>query len=310
MAQTSDNIHSDVAVPRPAATILLLREAGDQIEVLLVRRHANMAFMGGQWVFPGGALNRADTSDDALALIARRGDFTCNAMQDLHGQPLPQRQCLGLAIAACRETFEETGLLLATDSHGAHCEPEALARLQAQRAVVLKQPAMFTELLAQQGLQHDLARLIYWAHWITPSSIPRRFDTRFFVIAAPPAQTVSADSHETVEFTWETPATLIAMAQRDEMPVSHPTLYNLHDLQAAIERHNTLENLLAGEASRPVPPILPKMLRENSDTTIVMSPIIVMPWSSDYANSPGDGTAPDVEYPQALLNLPAKVSAR
>src|SRR5688572_7033810 len=98
--------------PRHAATVILLREHGGEIEVLLTRRHEQMSFMGGMWVFPGGALCSADTSSAALALIAAPEELGCERFVDLHDQPLPQSLCLGLAMAACRETFEETGVLL------------------------------------------------------------------------------------------------------------------------------------------------------------------------------------------------------
>lgn len=300
MSNAADNTHSAPALPLPSATILLLREAATGIEVLTVRRHANLTF-GGQWVFPGGKLSAADSSSAALALIGNPSDYSCGRMRSLQGEPLPLAECLGLAMAACRETFEETGLLLATDPVGRPCTSEVTARLQAQRADIVKQPELFLELLAQEHLRPDIARLIYWAHWLTPSVMPRRFDTRFFIVAAPPRQPVIPDSQETVETTWLSPEQLIQAAQRGEMTLSHPTLYNLYELEAALQRHHTLSQLLAGEAMRPIAPVMPKMLREKGSTTILL------PWNPAYADAPGEGVPANIEYPQALRSLPALI---
>ncbi len=302
MSNAVDNTHSAPALPRPSATILLLREAATGVEVLTVRRHANLTF-GGQWVFPGGTSSAADSSAAALALIDDPGSYSysCSRMRNLQGEPLPVVECLGLALAACRETFEETGILLATDRSGRPCAPEAVARFQELRPRIVEQPALFIELLTREHLRPDIARLVYWAHWVTPSVMPRRFDTRFFIVAAPPAQPVIADSHETVETAWLPPAQSIAAAQRGEMPLSHPTLYNLHELAAALQRHGTLSGLLAGEAARPVLPIMPKMLREKGSVTILL------PWNPDYADAAGEGVPANIDYPQALRSLPALI---
>jgi 8-oxo-dGTP pyrophosphatase MutT (NUDIX family) len=276
-------------VVRPAATVIVLREHGGAVEVLMTLRHSNLQFMGGQWVFPGGAVAPSDASDAAVALVSQRDDFTCHRMRTLQGDALPVRQCLGLAVAACRETFEETGVLLASHVDGRPCDPQALLRVQAQRAQITKQPTLFLDVLAQEQLRLDLGRLIYWAHWITPSNSPRRFDTHFFAVAAPASHEVTADSGETTEYRWQTPAALIEAAEQQSMPISHPTQHNLRDLQSSLSRHGSLDALLRAESSRQVIPTLPKMYQDNGRT------IIVMPWEADYAQAPGEG-AP---YPTA-----------
>lgn len=300
VSNAADNTHSTASVPRHAATMLLLREAHSQAEVLLVRRHANLAFMGGLWVFPGGALNPADASDAALARIVD-GNFSCHRMRTAQGELLSAHEYLGLAVAACRETFEETGILLARHTDGRPCDEKVAARLHAQRALVVENPAVFIDLLAHECLHPDVGCLVYWAHWITPSSAPRRFDTRFFIVAAPSSQTVIVDTRETVEYVWMRPVDLIAAAQRSEMPISHPTLCNLHELQAALVHHGSLNALLAGEAARTVTPIVPKMFREDGRT------LIVMPWDAGYASAPGEGAPLGAGYEGPLRDLPSRV---
>lgn len=298
----ADDTHSTPVVARPSSTLLLLREGRPGVEVLLVRRHANMTFMGGLWVFPGGALNAADSSDQALDLLGGRSCGGLPRMRALGGEPLPERQCLGLSMAACRETFEETGILLAHGDDGRPCNAETATRLQVQRQRVVAAPALFTELLRQAGLRPSLDQLLYWAHWITPSKSPKRFDTRFFVVAAPAEQPVLADTQETVEFAWLTPARAIDASCNEGMPISPPTLYNLLELRTALQQHGSLAGLLAGEANRPTPVVLPKMVRQDGRTTLIM------PWSPDYAAAPGAGGPVDAQFP-TLRHLPAHMPA-
>ena len=120
------------AALRAAATAIVLREHAGEVQVLMARRHASLAFMGGMWVFPGGALASADESDAARDLVIA-ADRCAFKLRDLTGQPVPQRTCVALAVAACRETFEEAGILLARRKDGSSAQPEALARLQSQR---------------------------------------------------------------------------------------------------------------------------------------------------------------------------------
>jgi 8-oxo-dGTP pyrophosphatase MutT (NUDIX family) len=264
--------------------VLLLRESAAGIEILMTLRHSNMAFMGGLWVFPGGSVAGSDASDAARALVSQRSEFTCHRMHTLRGQPLPQHECIGLAVAACRETFEETGVLLASHADGRPCDPQALERVQQRRAQITKEPTLFVEVLEREQLRLDLGRLVYWAHWITPSNSPVRFDTRFFAVAAPASHEVSADTGETSEYRWQTPQAALDAAKNKSMPISQPTLYNLRDLQDCVARNASLEDLLRAEGSRSVQPILPKMHAQGERT------VLVMPWDPGYAEASGEGT--------------------
>jgi 8-oxo-dGTP pyrophosphatase MutT (NUDIX family) len=287
---------------RHAATVLLLREQGSAVEVLVIRRHENLAFMGGMWVFPGGALAEADASPSALARIPDSSKARCIQFQDLHGTALSRMQCLGLAIAAYRETFEETGVLLATDADGQHCSDDLLIHLQAQRRAVASNPALFAGLLTDAQLLLDVDRLLYWAHWITPSNAPRRFDTRFFAIVVPAGQTAAIDTIEAVDHAWMTPAALLAAAARGEMPVSQPTLYNLMELDNSLREHGALAAMLRAESDRKIAPVLPKMIREAQT-------VMVLPWDPQYAVLPGEGAPAGLEYPRRLRTLPSRMSA-
>jgi 8-oxo-dGTP pyrophosphatase MutT (NUDIX family) len=288
------------SIPRQAATVILLREHAGEVQVLMTQRPTSMKFMGGMWVFPGGALSSADHSDAALAALPEVTNISCARLDTLQGERLEPKDCLGLIVAACRETFEETGLLLVRTRDGRPCNNTVIERLQQQRTHVASHAATFAELLAREQLQLDASRLIYWAHWITPSAEPRRFDTRFFAIAAPEGQVATADLTEAAGLVWMSPAQLLAQAKQGSMPLAAPTRYNLEDLAVCLQRTPSLPALFAREATRVVTPILPKMFHEGGQMTILM------PWNPEYASAPGE-SAPAVDYPGALLHLPSKV---
>ena len=290
-------------VPRPAATVLVVREATDTVEVLAIRRHEKLAFMGGMWVFPGGSVCAADASPAALARIPAGSQTNCARLDTLHGEPLDARECLALAVAACRETFEETGVLLASDAAGKPCDHDRAQRLQEQRRAIASQPELFADLLQTEDLFLRVERLVYWAHWITPSNVPRRFDTRFFLAPVPADQCAIIDSTETVDHAWMTPAALVAAAQTGNMPVSHPTLYNLMELDASLQQHGSLQGLLAAESQRSVVAILPKMVHEEQTA-------MVLPWDPFYRNFVGESVPEHLEYPARLRALPPRMIAK
>lgn len=287
--------------PRHAASVLLLREQRGSIEVLLTRRHENLAFMGGMWVFPGGGLCPADTAAETLATIPKAAQLQCHGLRDLDGHALTAIECQGLAIAAFRETFEETGVLLATTAEGHHADNDVLARMQARRHAILSHPERFATLLQEEHLQLDWRRLVYWAHWVTPSVIPKRFDTRFYLARLPAGQVAQIDAVETTEMTWMTPAALIEAAHDGTMLISHPTLYNLMELDASVRQHVALNAILTAEAQRDVVPVLPKIIKAERR-------MIVMPWDSEYPLFPGSGVPPLTSYPQRLLSLPPRAA--
>jgi 8-oxo-dGTP pyrophosphatase MutT (NUDIX family) len=282
---------------RHAATMIVLREAAGEIEVLMTHRHADLAFMGGMWVFPGGALATADQSDAARELTTGRCAFE---LHDLQGARVPEPLCTAFAIAACRETFEEAGILLARKTDGSAPDAAQLGRLRSERAQLSRDPAQFIAALAREGLRLDVDRIVYWTHWITPSGVSRRFDTRFFVAPAPDTHELLADTYETTECVWMSPRARHDSPRRGSMKLAQPTRYTLEDLRASIEAHGTLDALLSREAHRDVAPIMPKLIQENGTSTIVM------PWDPQYADAPGEGVQPGRSYPPALVALPSR----
>jgi len=275
-----------------AATVLLLREVEGALEVLMMRRGSGLSFMAGMWVFPGG---RVDVSDASAAIRARIAPGACGAwrgrLRTPQGEPLAEDAALALYVAACRETFEESGVLLAHDRAGATCGHDCTARLQAHRETVANDAGAFVTMLEREDLYLDLAPLLYWSHWITPSLEPKRFDTRFFAIAVPADQAASADRGELTEHAWVRPARIQEALERREIRVVPPTLLTLEDLAESHARHGSLAVILEAERDRPTPPVMPRIeVRPDAFR-------VVMPWDAGYAQVPGEGCDPTGGFP-------------
>lgn len=201
--------------PKPAATVLIVRD-GAGLEVLMVRRSAGMAFGADAWVFPGGKVAAADR-DPAWAELS-------------DGSWDPEAR--SLRIAAAREAFEESGLLLAT-RNGAELDGDACSAFDSLRSEVEKEPARFIALVRDAGLRLTLDRLVPFAHWITPSFEPRRYDTHFFLVRAPSSQIVRHDGREAVDHEWVAPERLLDRRRRGEAKLMFPTRLNLELLGQA-----------------------------------------------------------------------------
>src|ERR1700712_4849492 len=184
---------SEAVTPRPASTILLLRdgakEADDQsrdaIEAFMMVRHYQIEFNSGALVFPGGSIDQTDRE-----IIAS---------PELHsgGEGL-DAGALSFRIAAIRETFEESGILLARPQGSkALVDAKRAAEIEAaHRAALCEGKTTFSKVLSDNALQLALDELVPYAHWITPEGMPKRFDTWFFLAAAPPEQAGAHDGKD------------------------------------------------------------------------------------------------------------------
>jgi glyoxylase-like metal-dependent hydrolase (beta-lactamase superfamily II)/8-oxo-dGTP pyrophosphatase MutT (NUDIX family) len=234
--------------PRPAATIVVVRDGAGGIEVLLSRRAERGDHNSGAWVFPGGIVDREDraahlcaTGLDDAAASARLG--------------LPSGG-LDFYIAAVRECFEESGLLFAGDADGAlvRLDEDAGAALGPWRGLLHRRERTLGEMCNAFGLRLALDRLVYLSHWLTPLARPKRFDTRFFIAAAPPSQTAAFDGTEMVEQLWLRPAD--ALARAHELKLMTPTQKTLE----RVGRYDTVEALIAwARAPREVALIMPRV---------------------------------------------------
>jgi 8-oxo-dGTP pyrophosphatase MutT (NUDIX family) len=290
------------AAALPAATVLLLRENGGRLEVLLTKRAAGLSFMAGLWVFPGGRLEPDDRSPALVRHVAPRlFEPVRRRMLDLQGESIPAAEALALHVAACRETFEESGVLLACPQAGGDgCDPATFARATAARAAD-STAAEFAALIEAEGLQLQVDRLVYWSHWITPSAERKRFDTRFFAIPVPDGQVASVDRAELTHHAWLGEREIAFHTASGEMRMAPPTLATLQDLWTSHRRHGSLAGMIEGERDRAVPPILPKLVRATADEVEA-----VLPWDPEYAALPGEGSPQRVDCPTYLREFPAR----
>jgi 8-oxo-dGTP pyrophosphatase MutT (NUDIX family) len=250
---------------------MLVRDAaepdddGSAIEVLMVRRNLQSDFVGGAFVFPGGSVDPADGGSDAEAACYGRSDAEASALLGVSSG--------GLAywVAALRETFEEAGLLLADRPGGPALlagDPEEEARFVAERAAVNAGSRRFLDLCRDEQLRLLVGQVHYFAHWIGPRGAPRRFDTRFFVAAAPPGQRAAHDAGETIAETWISPRRALEGHREGKFEIILPTIRNLQ----AINRFVTSGELLATAeaASRLVPTIEPRVAADGNGVRILL----------------------------------------
>lgn len=204
------------AIPRPAATILLLRDSAEGLEVFMVVRHHQIAFAGGALVFPGG---RVEDADHALAA-------------GLDGRLVLDPPTLPFRIAAIRETFEECGVLLAYHrGTGNLIGPDVLQRLEDRFRPGLNAGSIgFDAVLDAEALEPATDLLVHFAHWITPANQPKRYDTQFFLAVAPSEHLAVHDGHEAVESIWIRPADALAGEASGRFKLVFATAKNLEKL--------------------------------------------------------------------------------
>src|SRR5262249_17272048 len=209
---------AEIVTPRPASTILLLRDAAArrEIEVFMMVRHYEIDFNSGALVFPGGSVDRNDQE------ILARADLYAGA-EGLDASALSFR------IAAIRETFEESGILLARPKGSAALVDAGRAgEIEAAHRVALNEGNItFLEVLAQNELWLALDQLVPYAHWIPPEGMPRRFDTWFFLAAAPPDQLGAHDGRESTDSIWVSPREALEGGESGRFKLPFPTTRNL-----------------------------------------------------------------------------------
>ena len=214
------------AVPRDAASVLLLRPlpGGDLgIEVYLLRRARSMAFAAGASAFPGGSVDPRDTEEEVA--WAGPGAAAWGRLLDA-----PPGLARALVCAAVRETFEESGVLLAGPTASSLVADTSDAGWEADRTALLDRSLSLAQLLGRRGLvlRSDLLRP--WSRWITPVTEARRYDTRFFAAALPPGQRTRDVGGEAEQVAWTRPAEAIRAAQARELYLLPPTATCLAEL--------------------------------------------------------------------------------
>jgi 8-oxo-dGTP pyrophosphatase MutT (NUDIX family) len=247
---------------RLASTVVLIRPSPARFDVFLVRRHDNVAFMGGAHVFPGGRVDAADRIDDpehicdgVAEAIARMPDLSAD-------------DAVGHHVAAIRELFEEAGVLLARPVHARTLaefrQPVAAGRLTLE------------ELARREGLRLALDELVAFAHWVTPQIETKRFDTRFFVARVPEGAEPVHDDSETTDSEWMDPEEALERCRRDDIALPPPTWTTLQMLAKLASADDAMQWARATRVAR----IQPMFIKNESVTMLTL---------------PGDPTFPPID---------------
>ncbi len=239
------NPPADPPTPKDAATIVVVRDGDHGIEAFLMRRQSSMAFAAGFYVFPGGGVLASDhqpvpwVGPDERVWAAR---WRC--APDL---------ARALVVAAVRETFEETGVLLAGPD--AHSVLSDTTDLEPVRDALEEGEIGFAEFLTDHDLVLRADLVGAWAHWITPAFEPRRYDTRFFVAALPEGQKVGAISREADRTAWVPLSDVLAAVERGEATMMPPTIATCREVSA-----HTAATVVDVAASRTFDTIEPQLV--------------------------------------------------
>ncbi|MEQ8301721.1 MAG: NUDIX domain-containing protein [Hyphomonas sp.] len=230
------------STPRLSATVLIIRDGETVPEVLMVKRHYEIDFAAGALVFPGGKANDEDASSDWDPYTD--GDFG----------PVQQ----DARIAAVREAFEESGLLLArhADKRGPGATlvgPEISEKLAPHRGAVDRQEESFLELIRDNGLVLALDSLVHFGHWITPEMMPKRFDTHFYLAPAPRDQIAAHDGRETTDAVWLGAQEALDMEVAGKATIIFPTRMNLVKLARSTSVAEAAERFGAEEVVMVLP---------------------------------------------------------
>ena len=237
---------AEPGVVRPASTILLLRDGDDGIEVFMMVRHYEIDFASGALVFPGGSVDAADQGIVDQPELHAGGDGLDGA-------------ALNFRIAAVRETFEESGILLARPrgSRGLIDAARAGEIAARHRTPLCDGKVTFAQILREHDLVLALDHLVPYAHWITPEKMPKRFDTWFFLAAAPPEQVGVHDGKESTDSIWLSPREALEGGDSGRFKLPFPTTRNL----IRLSKQGNVAAALEDARQRPIVTVTPVMTR-------------------------------------------------
>jgi len=246
---------SQEAEPRRAASVILLRESAAGVEVCLVRRHSKASFMSSAYVFPGGIANLGERD---------------------------------LRITACRELFEEAGVLLSRS------QTNEKQRAAWRKAINVKEANFATTTASAPA---DLEALTYYSQWITPSVEKRRYSAKFYLATLPKGQACSADEKETVQQIWVTPQT--ALARAAELCLPPPQLRTFYELATPAQEGINAIITFAKAREPHAHAILPRKYDSEKPLTLLL------PWDRDY-ESAGTGASLPMPTGHPLATGPSR----
>jgi len=230
---------------RAASSVVLLRDGADGLEVFMVKRHGLSDVLGGAYVFPGGKVDVADADPQVLERLRA----PLGSLHAALGEPdIDAAAAAGFFVAACRETLEEAGVLLA---EGAGAKQAQLAQARAGEGLG------FGEILAQVECRLDWMNVVPWSRWITPlvpALFNKRFDARFFLATVPNDQEAHHDNHEAVGSLWLRPRAALAQYWAGEINLAPPQIMSM----VALARHARVVDVFAAARGRRPPVIQPE----------------------------------------------------
>ncbi len=241
---------TEIVTPRPASTTLLLRDGakGGEIEIFMMVRHHQIEFNSGALVFPGGSIDKNDKEIAADPSLYSGGEGLTES-------------ALAFRIAAIRETFEESGILLARPKGSAALVDAGRAGEieAAHRTDLCEGKIPFLKVLTDNGMLLALDELVPYAHWITPEGVPKRFDTWFFLAAAPPAQVGAHDGKESTDSIWVSPREALEGGESGRFKLPFPTTRNLIKLG----KQGSVNAAIEDARGRPIVTVMPVMTKLN-----------------------------------------------
>jgi 8-oxo-dGTP pyrophosphatase MutT (NUDIX family) len=242
----------DPVAPKDAATIVLLRDGSDGVEAYLLRRQSTMKFAPGVYVFPGGKVQDSDRLVTAWVgpSPADWGErFGCDA-----------DTARGLVVAAVRETFEESGILLAGPDADTIVSDTSPPEMQAARLALENGEFGFAEFLDEHDLVLRADLVGAWSHWITPAFEPRRYNTRFFVAALPKGQVVGELPGEADRAAWIPVKRAIATVDAGEAIMLPPTVITCREVSG-----HTAADILSVATERDIVAIEPQLIEVDGE---------------------------------------------
>ena len=242
---------AEISPTVPAATILMLRDGPSGLETFMVVRHHQIDFASGALVFPGGKVDP--------------GDFDVREYCD--GVDQADETQLGMMAGAIREAFEECGILLARESGAeALVSGERLATLEHYRDPLNKGEITLLDFLKNESLILACDKLQHFAHWITPESLPKRFDTHFYLALAPADHLAIHDGHESVDSVWISAANALIGNEDGTYIIIFPTRLNVEMLGES----NSVDNAMEMAANRNIVSVLPTMERRDDGNYLLI----------------------------------------
>jgi len=257
MSSDTKSVPDQSKALRTASTVLLLREAAGGMEIFMVQRNRQIEFSSGALVFPGGSMDPNDYQIAAdPSLVADRGGLDADTA--------------AIRIGGIRETFEESGILLARPRGSSSLiSASSVAELAPQRAALDEGKVSFADILRKHELTLAIDLLALFAHWITPVNLPKRFDTHFLLALAPPDQIGKHDGKESVDSIWLSPKAALDAAASGRYNLPFPTIRNLIKLDTL----GTAKAAMDFARATPVVTVVPEMSRNENGTTRLRIPM-------------------------------------